>query len=363
MKIHWCFLCMEELLENEFDELISQFDTAEVFPVVTRFPADLITPFGAYLKISQGAEYSFLFESVEGGENLARYSFLGANPERLVFEHHEKTIITSDTGETVSDKPIFEYLKDKLRLKSIADVQNLPSFIGGAVGFFDFAVIEHFEPILKNTKKRFAESSQSQFGFYKTTVAFDHARQQIAIITLVFKDNNDENALRARLEKAKLTNTELYSKLETPGFPQIAKSGIDSNYEITSNWERKDFEESVLKIKELILAGECYQVVLSQCLARQTSATPEAIYRALRALNPSPYMILLKLGGKSIIGASPEMLVRCRDRRLEYRPIAGTRPRSENLIEDSKLADEMRADAKEVSEHTMLVDLGRNDLG
>ena len=343
---------MSNFDENYFEDLVSQFGVAEVFPVITRFPADLITPFGAYLKLSKDAEYSFLFESVEGGESLARYSFLGANPEFIAKETDFK------------NESIYDFLRDKLRQRKIANVSNLPSFIGGAVGYFDFAAIEHFEPILKNSTRNFEKKSASQFAFYKTIIAFDHAKQQIAIITLVFDENlENQSELILKLNEAKQKNKEIFENLEKSSFPQITNNEFESSNKITSNWKKEDFKNAVTEIKELIKAGECYQVVLSQCFTKKTNASAETIYRALRSLNPSPYMILMKHSEKSIVGASPEMLVRCRDKKLEYRPIAGTRPRGIDENEDAVLAEEMRADLKEVSEHTMLVDLGRNDLG
>ncbi|MDQ3636182.1 MAG: anthranilate synthase component I family protein [Acidobacteriota bacterium] len=355
---------MNNSLEKEFEDLILQYGEAEVFPVVTRFPADLITPFGAYLKLAGDAEYSFLFESVEGGESLARYSFLGANPEFVVKEHNQNVNIIKGSNYTFREESIYEFLKVYLKKRKIADAQNLPSFIGGAIGYFDFAAVEYFEPILKKSKKNFESKSQSQFAFYKTTIAFDHAKQQIAIITLVFaEDFQNKKELSENLNSAKQTNEKIFENLGTAEFPQISQNEIKSNSESSSNWEKEDFKNAVSHIKKLINAGECYQVVLSQCFTKKTNASPEAIYRALRSLNPSPYMILMKLSEKSIVGASPEMLVRCRDKKLEYRPIAGTRPRGKNELEDAKFAEEMRADLKEVSEHTMLVDLGRNDLG
>lgn len=343
---------MNNFDEKELEALISQFGEAEVFPVVTRFPADLITPFGAYLKLSKNTEYSFLFESVEGGESLARYSFLGANPEFVAKETE------------FENKSIYDFLKEKLKQRKIAVVPNLPSFIGGAVGYFDFALVEYFEPILKKSQKIFAQRSDSQFAFYKTTIAFDHAKQQIAIITLVFSEGfENENELLKKLNEAKEKNETIFEKLEDNSFPKIANNNFEVAKEIQSNWDKEDFKNAVSEIKEMINAGECYQVVLSQCFTKKTNASAETIYRALRSLNPSPYMILMKHDEKSIVGASPEMLVRCRDKKLEYRPIAGTRPRGKDENEDAVLAEEMRADLKEVSEHTMLVDLGRNDLG
>ena len=337
----------------------------EIFPVVSRMPADLLTPLGAYLKLSKNSEYSYLFESVEGGETLARYSFIGANPEFIARENNGKTEILQNNQTEISELSIIEYLKNKLNQKNIRETSDLPSFVGGAVGFLDFSTVEYFEPAVKKSRKKLAANSQSSFMFFRTTIAFDHAKQQIIIVTLVFENeaNSDEKVLSELKKEAEKENEKIIEVLENEEIPKLENKNVSNESEIESNWEKEDFKKAVEQIKDLIDAGECYQVVLSQCFTRKTNANPISIYRALRSLNPSPYMFLLQFKKKSIVGASPEMLVRCRNKKLEYRPIAGTRPRGKDEAEDAKLAAEMLADKKEISEHTMLVDLGRNDLG
>jgi len=189
---------------------------------------------------------------------------------------------------------------------------------------------------------------------FDSVVAFDHVRQLILIISLAFGGEANEAARRNSEIRKILENGEL-------NLPTISSQIEEST--VASNWTQTDFEDAVSRIKDLIFAGECYQVVLSQRFERRTNASAVSIYRALRSINPSPYMFLLQVDGRSIIGASPEMLVRCRDKKLEYRPIAGTRPRGKHGAEDERLAEEMRLDIKETAEHMMLVDLGRNDLG
>ena len=201
--------------------------------------------------------------------------------------------------------------------------------------------------------------------FFRSVVAFDHAKQLIRIITLVFNDQEDrtEDELRELLIGAKRMNDQIRSRLET-GEAVIPPIAPRSEYNTpVSNWSKESFEQAVDEVKELIRAGEAYQVVLSQCFTKPTGASPVSIYRAIRSMNPSPYMFLINFGSRAVIGASPEMLVRVRGRKMEYRPIAGTRPRGKTADEDARLAEEMRADKKEVAEHLMLVDLGRNDLG
>ncbi|HEY2846234.1 MAG TPA: chorismate-binding protein, partial [Pyrinomonadaceae bacterium] len=330
--------------------VIPQRTITRVSPIVETMPADLLTPLAVYLKLAEMSEHSFLLESVEGGRQLARYSFIGADPVEIV------------TG----GREAYDQLREHLA-SHFADVEHeLPPFIGGAIGYLGFDACEWFEPTLTGGGDA---SEACSFMFYRSIVAFDHAKQVIEIVTL---DVDGAATGRARADHsgdAPGRNAEIRRILEDPHVPlppSVKASGHP--HPLTpavpaSNWSRPDFENAVDEIKELINAGECYQAVLSQCFTRETTASPVAIYRALRSLNPSPYMFLLRFGAKTIVGASPEMLVKCTDKRLEYRPIAGTRHRGKTSAEDEALAEEMRCDKKEVAEHLMLVDLGRNDLG
>ncbi len=309
-----------------------------ITPVVETLPADLLTPLSVYLKLSANAANSFLLESVEGGETLARYSFIGADPERVVS----------------GGKEIFDELREYFASNFAEPDADLPAFIGGAIGYLGFDACEWFEPCLSGDEI----AGECAFMFYKTIVAFDHAKQVIKIISLDF--TGEDATTRER-------NAAIRRILEDPQVP-LPPSTAQLNHPLpqvvpTSNWSRPDFEAAVAEIVEMINAGECYQVVLSQCFTRPTTASSVSIYRSLRSLNPSPYMFLLNFENRAVIGSSPEMLVRCDDRQLEYRPIAGTRPRGKTVAEDDALAEEMRRDKKEVAEHLMLVDLGRNDLG
>ncbi|MBK8304288.1 MAG: anthranilate synthase component I family protein [Chloracidobacterium sp.] len=309
-------------------------------------PADLLTPLSVYLKLSATAKNSFLLESVEGGKSLARYSFIGADPESVLDARSEDT---------------FEYLKTHFaELQAVSDA-DLPAFIGGAIGYLGFDCSGWFEPYLRQENTTVKDAA---FMFFRSTVAFDHAKQVIKIISLVFTDEAaDDEDLHKLYNEASERNREIKERLEHGALSIPTNTDKAQNSAVSSNWEREDFESAVTEIKELINAGEAYQVVLSQCFTKQTNASPVAIYRAIRSINPSPYMFLLQFEDKAIVGASPEMLVRCENDRLEYRPIAGTRPRGKTTAEDEALAEEMRCDKKEVAEHLMLVDLGRNDLG
>jgi anthranilate synthase component 1 len=317
----------------------SQLAGRDLTPVVETMPADLLTPLAVYLKLAANAEYSFLLESVEGGRQLARYSFIGANPVEMIS----------------GGKEAFDRLQKHLAATTASlgtAYPELPPFIGGAIGYLGFDACEWSEPSLAGGGDA---TEACSFMLYRSIVAFDHAKQVIQIISL---DEGKGDAARA--------NAEIRAALEDPRVPlpqAVDQDGEPFTAPARSNWTREDFENAVTRIKELINAGECYQAVLSQRFTRETTASAIAIFRALRSLNPSPYMFLLKFGEKTVIGASPEMLVKCEGSRLQYRPIAGTRPRGSNAGEDEALAEEMRRDKKEVAEHLMLVDLGRNDLG
>ncbi|HTH52208.1 MAG TPA: chorismate-binding protein, partial [Pyrinomonadaceae bacterium] len=307
--------------------------------IVDTMPADLLTPLAVYLKLSENSDHSFLLESVEGGRQLARYSFIGADPFEIV------------TG----GREAFEQLKDHFsQVKAAVNEENVefPPFMGGAIGYLGFDACEWFEPSLASGGDA---SGACSFMFYRSIVAFDHAKQVIKIISL------DMPGTASPTDR----NAEIRRILEHPNVPMPDRSEMRSlslPSSAVSNWRREDFESAVQNIKELIDAGECYQAVLSQCFTRETPATPIAVYRALRSVNPSPYMFLLRFGKKAIVGASPEMLIKCEGNKLQYRPIAGTRHRGATPAEDDRLGEELRCDTKEVAEHLMLVDLGRNDL-
>ena len=347
---------------QDFESFKEKARSANVIPVVDSLTADLLTPLAVYLKLSSEAENSFLLESVEGGETLARYSFIGADPEFIAVGDDRSVRITDGSGTIHRNTSMIDFLRGHFGKFRVHQDESLPSFVGGAIGSMNFDCVSWFEPSLKLTGM---SDDETNLMFFRSIVAFDHAKQVIQIISLVFTDEaeDSESRLRTLFDSARANNRKIRHCLENGKLelPNLAHKGISGP--ATSNYKRSDFENNVREIKELINAGEAYQVVISQCFSKPTNASPVAIYRALRSLNPSPYMFLIRFGKKSVIGASPEMLVRVRGRELEYRPIAGTRPRGKTAAEDALLAEEMRADKKEIAEHLMLVDLGRNDLG
>ncbi len=352
---------MTDTTQN-FKSFLRATASANVIPVLETLTADLLTPLAVYLKLSADAKNSFLFESVEGGEILGRYSFVGANPEMIVSGSDSQTFIWKTSKIETRQTSLFDFLREFFADKKLGAANDLPAFNGGAIGFFGFSCAGWFE---KSLQQNSSETDAAKLMFFRSVVAFDHAKQIIKIVSLVFTDEAESEAeLKKLYENAVAENNRIKEILENQSIvlPKNQEPRTKTN-KTTSNWKREDFELAVSEIKELINAGECYQVVLSQCFTRKTDADAVSIYRALRSLNPSPYMFLIQIGGQSIVGASPEMLVKCVDRKLEYRPIAGTRRRGKSAEEDTVLSEEMRTDEKEVAEHLMLVDLGRNDLG
>ncbi len=347
---------------DDFEAFKEKTKTANVVPVVDTLPADLLTPLAVYLKLSVDAANSFLLESVEGGETLARYSFVGVDPEFVVSGNDSSVAITSRAGSYTTAQGMIDFLRDHFGKHRVHQDDSLPSFVGGAIGSMNFDCSSWFEPTLKKDDET---DDKASLMFFRSVVAFDHAKQVISIISLVFADEarGDDGQLESLYRAAKIDIERIRQRLETGDIRLPALDSKNSSAAATSNWHQAEFENAVDEVKELINAGEAYQVVISQCFSKPTSATSVAIYRAIRSLNPSPYMFLISFGERSVIGASPEMLVRVRGRDLEYRPIAGTRPRGKTAEEDVRLAEEMKADRKEVAEHLMLVDLGRNDLG
>ena len=330
-----------ERSDNKKTKLVSIIDT---------MPADLLTPLGVYLKMSAGGGNSFLLESVERGESVGRYSFIGADPVMLARGgRHQVETLTIDGHETTS-APMFGFLRSHFSQFNVDRYDELPPFAGGAIGYFGFDCAGWFEPTVAVDH----EDPAAELMFFRSVIAFDHAKQIIKIVTLA-ADTDRESAAD--------TNADIRRTLENGAIVVPERNQSLDERPVVSNWTRDEFEKAVTYIKDLIKAGECYQVVISQCFSRNTTADPVSIYRAMRSLNPSPYMFLLQLSDRAVIGASPEMLVKASGNELEYRPIAGTRPRGKTSVDDEQLAAEMRADAKEVAEHLMLVDLGRNDLG
>jgi anthranilate synthase component I len=348
-------------------------DTPNLLPVVRELPADLETPVSIYLKLA-GRGPSFLLESVTGGEQVARYSFIGVQPRRAyVLQDGALDVVENDAKRSIilpsSGDPL-DLLRAELEFFHPQTVAGLPRLIGGLVGFLGYDVIPYFEASVpaRTNKSSTPSLPQAIFLLADTLVAFDHAFGKVILIANALLDHGEPEALAEANQRL----DDLESRLRAP-LPMIPVRQIETaaafQEELQSNTSRADFLSAVEQAREHIAAGDIFQVVLSQRLERSTSAPPFNIYRALRGLNPSPYMFFFDfdhLAGAEpfyLIGSSPEMNVRLKDGIATVRPIAGTRPRGATPGEDDALASELLADAKECAEHVMLVDLGRNDLG
>ncbi len=368
---------MIELQPATFEDFEREAERGNVVAVVRSVMADLQTPVGAYIRLAAQATHSFLLESVEGGERVARYSFLGFEPELIVRGRGDDTHVerADKTEETIKGQRATQFLREYFHDKRLARRTGLAPLAGGAVGFLGYEAARWFEPALSFDEESALLETDALFMIFRNVIVFDRVRQRIEITSVVFTDEaqRDRNRLREIYERAVHWTAEIDKKLALGVQANFAEAlpSADENKaqndnaadDYDSNFTKQAFTNAVENIRERILAGDCYQVVLSQRLTKRVGASPLQIYRALRATNPSPYMYFLKLGADAIVGASPEMLVRCRDQRLDYRPIAGTRRRGATETEDWMLGEELRADEKERAEHFMLVDLGRNDLG
>ncbi|MDZ3823902.1 MAG: anthranilate synthase component I [Pseudoxanthomonas sp.] len=347
------------LSRSEFDALAARGHTR--IPLVREVHADLDTPLSVYLKLADGP-YAYLFESVEGGETWGRHSIIGL-PARRTWTVHGHTWRAQVLGETVEEREVDDPLAEVARLQagySVPVLDGLPAFTGGLVGYFGFETIRYIEPGLARRDKPDALGTPDILLMESDALAvFDSLRGTLALI--VHADPREAGAYA----QAQRRLDALVHRLRggAPGYPEVLDpSAIDESH-FVSGFSRDAFEAAVRTCQEYILAGDIFQVVLSQRLSVPFRARPLDVYRALRAMNPSPYMYFLDLDGCHVVGSSPEILVRLAGGTVTVRPIAGTRPRGATPDADAALAAELLADPKELAEHVMLMDLGRNDVG
>ena len=338
------------------------FQRGDLVPVYRTMLADLETPVSVYMKLAQTGQVSFLLESVEGGERVGRYSFLGVNPKGVISVKRGEVTrtlhgVTTTRPLNEGEDPLHAVEKEFGRVNPVR-IEGLPRFVGGAVGMLSYDIVRYFER-LPNTASSDLDVPEAAFMLIDTLVIFDHAKHQLIILANAHNTDGEAIAYDDALRRIEAITDALLQPLVIP-----PASGESFDYELRSNVTPEQFEENVLRAKEYIAAGDAFQIVLSQRLSRKTSASPLSIYRAMRATNPSPYMFLLRFSEDfTMVGASPEMMVRLDAGIATVRPIAGSRPRGADEAEDKRLETEMLADPKERAEHVMLVDLGRNDLG
>jgi len=344
---------------KEFSRLAAE---ATLVPVVKSVAADLLTPVSAFLAIAAGEPDAFLLESVERGEQIGRYTFLGAHPYMQVRARGKDIVVQRGKKQEKRQGSAIQVIKELLRQHRPATVSGLPPFTAGAVGYFAYDAVRQLENIGEHAKDDFS-LPDCILMFFDRLLAFDHLRHQIHIIATA--DVSRESPRRA-YDRAAADIAVLEKKLAKglrPAHWHKSSRPAKGKLKVHAGTPRQRFLSSVERAKEYIAAGDIFQVVLSQRLDFTPSVAPFDVYRALRTVNPSPYLYFLRMGETHVLGSSPEMLVRVTGSKLEYRPIAGTRPRGRDEAEDQRLAEQMLNDEKERAEHVMLVDLGRNDLG
>jgi anthranilate synthase component 1 len=350
------------MFQPSLDEFKQKAKKGNLIPVYREILADMETPVSAFLKIDD-KRHSFLLESVEGGEKWARYSFLGSRPSIVVrsFGRRAEVIRSGKTEKASFDRDPLEVIKEVLSAYKPVPDPALPRFFGGAVGFMGYDVVRFFEE-LPGPEKAGLDIPDIFFMITDTLVIFDNVTHRVKVVSNAHVRGRSAEA--AYKEATKKIDA-LVRKLKGAGRrkPEAGKRRKAKVHSLTSNFTQSRYEQAVLKAKEYIKAGDIFQVVPSQRFQTGISIEPYEIYRSLRLINPSPYMYFLRCGDATVVGASPEVMVRLEDGRIDLRPIAGTRRRGANEEEDRALADELLADPKERAEHIMLVDLGRNDVG
>ncbi len=350
------------MLYPPLDEFIKRSKKGNLIPVYKEILADMETPVSAFRKIDHG-DFSFLFESVEGGEKWGRYSFLGSEPA-MVLEARDQEVRLIRDGKVVerhTGKDPIEFVRDQMsRFKFVSD-PALPRFAGGAVGYIGYDMVRFFERI-PDVPKEDSGFPDMLLMIMADLLIFDNTEKKILIVSNVFLDEGDDPEEEYRLAGERIDR--LIERMNVPC--KIVNLSLPREVDLeipSSNFTRERFHEVVKRAKEYIVAGDIIQVVLSQRFHIKLNNDPFDIYRVLRTVNPSPYMFFLRMGEIRIVGSSPEVLVRLEGDQVEVRPIAGTRPRGRDDAEDQSLMEELLADPKERAEHVMLLDLGRNDVG
>jgi anthranilate synthase component 1 len=328
-------------------------------PVYRMSLADTLTPVSVFLSIREGANYPFLLESVEGGEQLARYSFLGRDPYQVLsFENGETTLLDT-TGKKSIQKGYYDALKELLGKHKEPKLPDMPRLTGGAVGFSAYDTIRQTE-YLPNIPENDLSIPDAVWSFYDEIFAFDHVKHRIVLIKTIFTEGLNDTELTDAFNNAQLAldgmQTQLNIMHQKSGLFRLGQDGVSSNI------PKSDFAAMVEKAKKYIYEGDIFQVVLSQRFKNEFEGDHFMLYRALRMVNPSPYLFYLDFGKFALVGSSPEVLVSVQDKVAKVLPIAGTRKRGATQEEDIALEADLASDQKELAEHIMLVDLGRNDL-
>ncbi len=348
-------------LYPDYKEFCEFATSANVVPVYCQILSDNLTPVSAYARIVKDAKHSFLLESVVGGEKIARYSFLSSDPI-MIFQAKGKEIQITEADKVtrIKDDDPLKVLEERFKHYQAVHHSDLPRFVGGLVGYAGYDMIRYYE-YLPNAPVDDRNIPDLCFGLYPDMLIFDHVSKTVKIVSNAFIENDTKDAYEIAVARIERIVEKLSQQVEFE--PAQISPGGEPTLEFTSNFKREDFEQAVERCKEYIYAGDIFQVVLSQRLSVRTSANPFDIYRALRVVNPSPFMFHLKTPACTLVGASPEVMCRVEDGIITNRPLAGTRKRGGTDEEDLALERDLLSDPKERAEHVMLVDLGRNDVG
>jgi len=347
------------MIQPDFETFRRLAQQGNLVPVYETYTADLLTPVGAYLRIARKSKYSFLLESVEGGETIGRYTFAAVNPEEVFRARGRHCTLENGGREVHFDENPVEGLRRLMARYRAVRLPGLPPLVAGAIGYFSYDMVRLIERI-PDTGRDDVAADDCVMMFYLGLLAFDHVKHRVWVIRNVFTEG--PGSLRTKYDAAIREIRRTQKLLEKPLAPR-GRTRRGSSLRVRSNMTKSRFTNAVKRAKEYIRAGDAFQIVVSQRFEARTNANPLDIYRALRVVNPSPYLYYLQLGDMSVVGSSPEMLVKVQGRDAFYRPLAGTQPRGRNEKEDRDLEEKLLADPKERAEHVMLVDLGRNDLG
>lgn len=345
--------------QTTFEEFVDLAKRATFVPVCKELVADLLTPVSAFLKIAEHSDYAFLLESVEGGEHVGRYSFLGKDPFLILRGKNGETEIERAGVTSRAERPFVDTLRDLMNSFQSPFVPGLPRFTGGAVGYLGYDTAAWFEPTTARADANPSDRDDAGFMLFDTVLAFDHVQHRILLIAnaRISGDEDLKSLYQFACAKIEFLEGELDRALS------LKRTTGGEALKLVSNFSQEGYESIVRTAKDYIAAGDVYQVVLSQRFEAEVGVDAFTVYRALRHVNPSPYMFFIRMGDRSIVGSSPEMLVRVEGRHAVTHPIAGTRPRGKTDEEDVRLAEELKRSEKEKAEHVMLVDLGRNDIG
>ena len=353
----------ELMIQPSFEEFQKLAKQGNLIPVYEMVSADLLTPVSAYLRLAEGSRYSFLLESVEGGEKIARYTFAGANPEEIFRYAGGACVLESRSRMIWEERDPISFLREHMRKFQPVRVPGLPPLVAGAIGYFSYDMVRLIERLPKRLRDDIG-LYDAMLMFYRGVIAFDHVQHRLWVVHNVYTEG--PGPLRAKYNAALQQIRRNREQLDTAVAaekPQSDTKRTARANRVTSNVKRAEYLEAVRRSKQYIRAGDIFQVVISQRFSAKSKASGFDVYRELRALNPSPYLFFLQLNDVAVVGSSPEMLVKVQGQDVFYRPIAGTRKRGKSEAEDLALEKDLLSSAKERAEHIMLVDLGRNDLG